>query len=216
MRFFSTETRVYQWLSKYCTILLIGFVWLIMFLPIVTIGASCTAMNRMMFNIRENKSAGVVLFFKTFFHEFGKSTLLWLIELILPAVILLIYLFTKISSIAAITIIFISPVLWMFVFLYVFPLTAFFENTIGGTLKNALLMSLGYIKKTVLMLAISMLPVFVYMIIGRKYFIYSGWVWIFILLPLMEYWKSYFFLKVFSVYLPEEQRTALFADEQEE
>lgn len=216
MRFFSTETRVYQWLNKYCTILLIGFVWLIMCLPLVSIGASCTAVNRMMFNIRENKAAGVVLFFKIFLKEFRKSTRLWLMALILPAVILAVYLFTGISSTAAITVIFIAVVLWMFVFLYVFPLTAFFENTIVATLKNGLLMSLRHIKNTVPALAISMLPVFAYMIIGKEYFLYSGWVWVFILLPMMEYWKSYFFLKVFYEYLPEEQRTAFPADEQEE
>lgn len=216
MRFFSTETRVYQWLDKYCTILLVGLVWLISMIPIITVGASFTAMSRMMFNIREGKPAGVVLFFRTFIKEFGKSTLLWLILLIVPAAVLSLYFFTGITSIVVITIIFLAVILWMMVFLYTFPLTAFFENSVGGTLKNALLLSLSFIRKTVPVLAISMSPIFVIMLVGTGNFIYYGWIWVFFLFPLMEYWKSYFFLKVFYEYVPEEQRLAFPDDEAED
>lgn len=216
MQIFSTESRVYQWLDKYCTIMLVGLMWLIMLVPLVTAGASCTAMSKMMFNIREDKPAGVVLFFRTFAKEFVKSTLLWLILLILPIVVLALYLFTGITSTVAVTVIFVAIALWLFVFFYAFPLTAFFENTIAGTLKNSLLLSLGNLRKTVPVLAISMLPVFVYMIIGNYYFMYSVPVWVFILLPLMEYWKSYFILKVFYEYVPEDKRIAFSEREQEE
>ena len=189
--------------------------WLVMLLPVITAGASFTAMSRMMFNIREEKPAGVVLFYKTFAEEFGKSTLLWLIALILPAAVLALYLFTEVTSTAVLTLIFAAVVLWLLVFLYAFPLNAFFDNTVGTTLKNSMMMSLSYLKYTVPALAISMLPVFVYMLIGKYYFLYSVPVWIFILLPLMEYWKSYFFLKVFYEYVPEERRLAFSENEPE-
>ena len=43
---------------------------------------------------------------------------------------------------------------------YVFPLTAFFNNTVPGTLKNAFWMSMGYLPLTLSLLVIECLPVF--------------------------------------------------------
>ena len=208
MKIFSTETKIYQRLTEYSAILLTGIMWLLLFLPVVTAGASCTAMSRMMLNIREDKSAGVALFFKTFAKEFKRSTVIWLIMLIVPAAVLALYLFTDITSSAAVAVIFVFVALWIISLMYVFPLNAYFENTVSGTLKNSLLMALSHIKSTLPLLLITLLPLFVYAVIGNRLFIYTVPVWIFVLLPFMEYWKSYFLLRVFYDYVPEEQQTA--------
>ena len=207
-RIFSTESPVYQWLTKYCTVMLCGLAWFFLLVPIVTAGASCTAMSRMMFNIREDKPAGLKLFFKTFAAEFKKSTIIWLIDMVCIAVLFVLLSFAGTSNMIVLTLMFVPVMLWIFTFLYVFPLTAFFDNTVKGTIKNGFLMSIKFFKQTIPALALSMIPFFGYLILGDYYFLYSVPIWVFVILPFIEYWKSYFFLKVFYNFLPEERQIA--------
>lgn len=209
-RLFSTETEFYQKLSKYSGIFLCGIAWLLCCIPIISIGASCTAMYRMMFNIRADKPAGFSEFFRVFIKEFVKSTLVWLCDLLCILLLYVIFCYAAAAGIEGAKgiislILFLLPfLLWMFTFLYVFALTSFFENTVLNTIKNGLIMSFRYYRYTIYSMALTVIPLIIYIFLGDYYFMLYGLpVLIFVLMPLMIYWKSGFFLKVFLNFVPE-------------
>ncbi|MCQ2400498.1 MAG: YesL family protein [Lachnospiraceae bacterium] len=213
-KLFSTESNIYQKLSKWANVLLCGFAWLLCCIPIITIGASCTAMYRMMFNIRDDKPAGFGPFFTVFGKEFAKSTLIWLCDLLCVFILYIIFGYTAsvgISDTKGILtfVLFLLPFfIWMFTFLYVFALNSFFENTVLNTIRNGLVMSFRYYRYSILSMAVTVIPFFLYMFLGDYYFLLYGLpILIFVLLPLIMYWKSGFFLKVFENFVPKKEET---------
>ena len=201
-RLFDPDTPIMQRLTRYSNIILCGTAWFFCCLLIIPVGAACTAMARMMFNIREDKPAGLGLFFKTLISEFGKSTLLWLADVFCVALLALVLWSIPDGNAMLYGIMFAPILLWTFTFLYVFPLNAYFENSVFQTLKNALIMSLRHFRQTVPALTLAMLPVFVYLILGNYYFLYLMPLWLFFLFPFTEYWKSRFLLEAFYNYAP--------------
>ena len=206
-RLFDPESNIMQILTRYATVFLCGMVWFVCCIPVITAGASTTAMHRMMFNLRQERPAGIGLFFKTFIKEFPKSTVLWLIDLLCVGLLYVLFCLTAPSGnegagIALLLVVFFLPFfLWMFTFAYVFPLTSFFENRILTTIWNGLLISIRYFRSTIPVLALSMIPVIGF-IISEYYFIVLVPIWIMIIIPLIFYFQSYFFLKVFSDLIP--------------
>ena len=206
-RLFNPESNLMQALTKYAMVLLCGVLWLLCCLPVVTAGASTTTMHRMMFNLREDKVAGLGKFFETFGKEFKKSTILWLIDI--ACMIVLLFFFNLIGlsgeggkvSLFLLVIFFLPFFTWLLSFTYVFPLTAYFENSIGATLRNGFLIATRYIRYTIPILAMSFLPMIGFLI-SEYYFLVLLPIWIMVILPLIFYFQSYFFLKIFSDLIP--------------
>ena len=220
-RLFDPETPVMQWLQKIATVIFCGFFWVLCCIPVITAGAATTAMYRMMFNLREDKSSRTADYFRVFAREFKKSTILWLIELLCAALSGLCF-YLILASEAADTVILVSLLLFvtlfvilLFMFTFVYPLTAYFENTVGATLKNGLLMALAHRHQSIPAMALAMLPVIaaaVSSLISYEMFYYVIIsilpVWVFVIIPLLAYVQSGLFLTVFRQYEPEETAPA--------
>ena len=213
-KLFDPESRLMQALSKYTTVLLCGVLWLLCCIPVITIGASTTSMYRMMFNVRADKIAGFGKFFETFRKEFKKSTILWLIDIACLVVLIAIFNLISLSgnsetpSLPLLVIFFIPFFAWMLTFTYVFALTSFFENEIGPTIRNGLLIALRYLKCTLPILLLSFLPIIGY-VISEYYFLVLLPIWVLVLIPLIFYFQSYFFLKAFSDLIPRKPDSSL-------
>lgn len=201
-RLFDPETPIMQRLTRYSNIILCGTAWFFCCLLVIPAGAASTAIARVMFSIREDKPAGLGLFFKTLIGEFGKSTLLWIADLFCAALLALLLWSIPADNAMLYGVMFAPLLLWAFTFLYAFPLNAYFENSVIQTLKNALLMSLRHFRQTVPALTITMLPVFTYLFLGNYYFLYLMPLWLFFLFPFTAYWKSRFLLEAFYNYAP--------------
>ena len=205
------------WLQKIATVLFCGLCWLLCCIPVVTAGASTTAMYRMMFNLRQDKSARTKDFFHVFIAEFGKSTLLWITDILSIAIIAALFYLAMaaglpdLPSYIFVVLILILFVFWLFTFSFVLPYTAYFENTVGKTIRNSLLMAAGNLKYSIPALAIGMSPltylVLVFVLQSETLLnltiINLLPVWIFVIFPLIRYWQSYFMLKIFDQYVSE-------------
>lgn len=158
MKLFNLDSPLMQALSKMADLMWLNVLTLICCLPIVTVGASLTAMNYMALKIARNEECYITRgFFKSFKENFKQATVIWLILLTL-IIILISDLWIVGGSeqtdfgvilwgiIAAVT------VVTGAVMIYVFPVLAKFENTVFKTFKNALLMSLVQFPKTVVMM----------------------------------------------------------------
>lgn len=170
MKFLNLDSPLMQGLGKMADLMWLNVLTLICCIPIVTIGASLTAMNYMALKIARNEECYIARgFFKSFRENFKQATLIWLI--LLAAILILAgdFLIMRTSDMefgvifqGVITAI---AVLLVFTMMYVFPVLAKFENSVFRTLKNAFLMSLMQFPRTLLMIVMYIIPVVVFLFV---------------------------------------------------
>lgn len=159
MNIFNIDSPVMQFLSRITDIIILNILFIVCSLPVITIGASTTALYSVTLKMVKNEESYI---FKSFFIEFKNnfkhSTVAWLFLLAAGIVVWLDYRalgiaggsFSRIFSIILIPI----CVILLFTSIYIFPFIARFENTIKNSLKNALFISIAQLPYTILLLLI--------------------------------------------------------------
>lgn len=149
---------VMQFITKIVYSAWLNILWMLCCLPIVTVGASTTALFYVTLKIAKNEEGNITrAFFRSFRENFRQATLVWLI-LLGAGVILGIdgYIFYHMRF---------DSVLWTFgtaifmvalaayaiILMYIFPLMARFDNTLWAMLKNSLMIGMRFLLCTVLM-----------------------------------------------------------------
>ncbi len=164
--FFNLENPFMQFLNSLTDVVILNVVCLICCIPVVTVGASLTALHYVTMKMARDEEGYVVRdFFKSFRQNFLQSTVIWLIFLVIS---FLFYLDIRIFQDGTVqfpkALEMIICILYLFVCLtvmYVFPVLSRFSNTIRNTIKNAFLMSLLNVFKTFLMAIIYLIPYFI-------------------------------------------------------
>lgn len=152
-----------QGLGKVADLMWLNILTAICCLPVVTAGASLTAMNYMALKIARDEECYITRgFFKSFKENFKQATIIWLIMLVLIVVLTADILILTAGGEAGMGgsgfgsilkgIIIVVAVIVAAEMVYVFPVLAKFDNTVFKTMKNALLMSLMQLPKTIVML----------------------------------------------------------------
>lgn len=196
------DNPVINFLTTVCDIVILHFLWLITSIPILTIGASTTALYyTTMKCIRSGEGMVVKRFFKSFRENTRQSTKLWLIMLLAGAICGFDLYYSIKHSMQFLMVVFtIMTCAYIFIALYVFPLQAQFENTIKATLKNAMLLSLKNFPWTLLLIAFTAVLAFMsyrsIIVLGAMIFVGAGF---------YAYICSYIYVHVFREYLPEEE-----------
>lgn len=161
MKKLSTDNPFFDFMGDVGDYMLINILFILTSLPIITVGMSLTAMYRMALRKKRNESNYIIReYFQICKEEWKQSTKLWIIFLISGALLVFDVVYTKnlwggLFGIALGCII----TLWSFLFSYVFPLQARFENTIKDTIKNALILSVRYLPYTVIIVVLNAIPV---------------------------------------------------------
>ena len=157
---FDTDGFLMRVLSKIADTVWLNILFLVCSIPIFTIGASITALYYVTFKTIKDEEGYITKdFFRSFKENFKQSTVVWLILLVLYAILgleltTLLKMNTSMADVGMI-IAMIPGLLILFVGLYVFPLLSRFENTTKVTIKNALLLSIANIPKTLFALIIT-------------------------------------------------------------
>lgn len=162
-RFLDIDSPVMRVLNRVGDLMILNFLMIVCCLPVITVGAAHTAMHYVILKmVRDREGYLIRGFFKSFMLNFKQATLIWLLMLLVIAVYvgdLLIFGYSGLVFPRAVVIAILAvAVLLLMVAVYVFPLQARFENTIRNTLKNALMLALVNLPKTILMLACYILP----------------------------------------------------------
>lgn len=162
--FFNLDSPFMIFLSNLTDVVILNVLCLICCIPIVTIGPSITAMHYVTLKMaREEEGYVVKSFFKAFKDNFKQSLIAWLGFIVITIVFLVDYRILKITGMNNSKIfLMVIGAIYLFVCLttmYIFPLMARFENTLVQTVKNALLMSILHIFKTIVMAIIYVLPI---------------------------------------------------------
>lgn len=137
-------------LSVIADLMILNILTILCSLPIVTAGAAITSMFCVAIRIIRNEDGGMLRdFFRSFRTNFKKATVLWLILLAAALLIYVDYIAAQLyipvmcAGIAAIA------VIVLVVAIYAFALLARYDNTLGGTLKNAMALAVAYFPKTI-------------------------------------------------------------------
>ena len=129
----------------------------------IPLGPALTAMHFVLLKIvRDEDSYVTKSFFRSFKENFKQGAILQVIQFTAGGILLLDFLIMRDNTgIYRYIVIAIALILYM-VSLYVYPLLSKFVNTVLGTLRNAALMSIMALPKTVLMVLVSAVPVVIF------------------------------------------------------
>ena len=148
-KIFDMDNPLMQALSVAADLLALNILALLCCLPIVTAGAGITAMNDLVIHMaRQEETYLVKPFFRSFRANFKQSTLLWLLILAAASLLYFDYHAAAVYApmlrypIAAI------GVMLLAIAMYAFALLSRYENSVFGTLKNAVSLAIGFFPRT--------------------------------------------------------------------
>lgn len=162
-RFFDLESPLMRVLNRVADLMILNLLMFVCCIPIITTGAAVTAMHYVILKMVRGEEGYLIRgFFKSFKANFKQATLIWLIMLVIIAVYIgdaVILLFSGIAFPKPLIIAVIAVgIIIAMIAMYIFPLLARFENTIRNTIKNAALIAVGNLPKTILMAVFYMVP----------------------------------------------------------
>ena len=166
MRFFSYDSKFGQLFIKLAYGCCLNVLWLICCLPIVTIGASTTALYYTSFKIAKDEGSYITtMFFRSFKQNFKQATIIWLIMLVTGLIIgadaILLYRLRATSTGTAAVVwtlllacVFAGMIAYVIELTYIFPLLSIASNTTANMFKNAFLIGTHYLFVTILVVFI--------------------------------------------------------------
>ena len=183
MKFLSYDSAFSQLLLKLCYGCYLNLLWLVCCIPIVTVGASTTALYYTSLKIVRDEEHDVTrMFFRSFRENFRQATVLWLIMLAIGLFLVgdgyAAYRLRATSTGAPavmwtliLALIIAAAVIYTIVLLFVFPLVASVSNTNWAMLKNSFLIGTHYLFCTILVFAVHAVMIFVIISIFTPMFI---------------------------------------------
>ena len=205
MREGSMLDRTFTFLGQ---MIALNLLWMICSLPIITAGASTTALFYCMLKLRKYDDVRVFKdFFSSFKQNFVQSTLVWIVMAVLAGLVWM----EKdaasqaqgdMSGILGLMIVaFCIPI--VMTALYIFPVIAAFENKIGKLAANAFYFSVRKFGSTLAMAVITILPMTMTLVDAELFPVYL-FIWLLFGFSLTAYADSWFIWKQFKPYFKDE------------
>ena len=166
---FNYDNPIWRFIGKFWDLLIVHILWFVCCIPIVTAGASTTALYYVTLRlVRDDDGYTIRSFFKSFKENFKQATAIWMIFLVIGLILgfdlyFMATVFTTPSMwrTALVTIFLAMLVIWTAMITYVFPLQSRFYNTVKKTIFNAFFMSIRHIFHTIGMVVIDAALVFI-------------------------------------------------------
>ena len=210
MKLFNPDSRIMIFLSRVADLVILNILWLVCCVPVVTIGASTTAMYHVIRHWQKDSVSSVVRdFFQSFKEDFKQATPVYLILLIPTAAVVMnaMMIFNPENSAAVpsylLVIWFISALILLFISSFVYPVMAFFADSIFKTLRNAMVLALANLPRTILISILNLLPV-ILLFVNLSFFLHSSIFWLMIGGALVAYLNMSILKPVFKKLVPSE------------
>ncbi|XCP86543.1 YesL family protein [Roseburia hominis] len=159
--FFSLDAPIMQFITKLVNSVYLNILWFICCLPIVTVGASTTALFYVTLKMAKNEEGNIT---RAFFHSFKmnlkQGTKIWLILLGLGIILgvdgYVFYhmRFENVFWTIGTAVFIVALIAYAIVLMYIFPLLSRFDNTIKEMFKNSLILGMRFLFCTALMAVI--------------------------------------------------------------
>ncbi len=158
MKFFSVDSSLYRFLSRFLDVMKLNFLWILFSLPIITSGASTAAAMSVALKMADDEEGYIGMdFVKAFKENWKQGTLLGIITAIAFYAVYLDFELVRASEDGSVLLLIIGIVSAFVVVMalsYSFPLIARYENTLPRTIQNSLHISRRFFGRTLLMLVI--------------------------------------------------------------
>ncbi len=161
-KLFDADSGLMRGLSRLTDLVLLNLLFLITSIPIVTIGASASALYSVFFRWHRQEESGYVkAYFHAFARDFKEATVLWLAFVMFMAISIfdIWFFFYQTEPLSYLGVLFgFLGAMGLFTYSYAIILVSVFANSFAGTLKNALLMAVAYFPRTLVMALINLFP----------------------------------------------------------
>jgi uncharacterized membrane protein YesL len=199
--------RFFEIASKIADLIELNLLFILTSLPIFTIGAStCAMMTVLIRDVRGDKRPVAKSYFKAFGENFGKTTVMWIIDLVFLSAILFDYMLAggfggivriALRSAAAAGLIVVGSLV-----IYEMSWTGLIENSIGETIRNSFILTFSRAPYSLLMTALWISPP-IMMYLAPEFLKVTVPVYIFIWPVLMAFADAYLMERVLRPYLGE-------------
>ncbi len=206
---FSPDSIFIRTLTRISDVFILSIIYVISCIPIITIGASTTALYYTAITSISREDGYIFqMFWKSFKRNFKQSTIIWLITAAIGIILSTDVYFwfvswTQDKQKIAQPLLFVSVVLlilYILIMTYLFPLQAKFDNKIGVTIRNAFLLAIKYFPQTLLLIAIPCLIISLVFITGY------GIILILILgAGTAAFLQAFIYRSIFKQYIPDEE-----------
>lgn len=208
---FNMDNKFFVFMGKVADLIILNLLCVICCIPVITAGASITAMFYVTLKMVRNEESYIVKsFFKSFKENFKQATI---INLIMLATGVMLFLDMNISrgmqgtlGKVLMFLFMVFVVLYAMIFTFIYPVLSKFYNTVRNTFVNAFLMSLRHLPFTFLMIIITIaLPVAIIFIPIPQ--LQSMVFMLFFLMgcSTLAFINSKFLVKIFDNYIPKEE-----------
>ncbi|MFC6315357.1 DUF624 domain-containing protein [Lapidilactobacillus achengensis] len=195
-------TRIFSAISN---LIVLNFLFVVTSLPVITIGASLTSVYAGALSIIHGDGGSISrIYFRSWRRNFGRSTLLWLVSVLVVGVLIMDMFFFKTSPLFTTKLFYYFTILCLVsvitIVIYLFPIQSRFYTTFANSFKNAVLFILGYPIDALIIILLTFGPVLVLAFNFEKMFL--GFLSYFVLIgcSLNAYIASFVFNKIFRSY----------------
>lgn len=209
MSLFDPDSPLMEALTFVGRLILVNLCFLVCCIPVVTVGAACTALYTVTLAQAENRDMTSALrkFFEAFKSNFRQSTVLWLIMLAFGILLFFDFRAVTVGSSAdnrLMSVLFvIGAVCYITTLTFLFPVQAKFDNRIFNTLKNAMALGFAKFPQMLLMAALNLLP-FIILYISPVFFFRIIILWILVACAATAQLNSYILRRIFRKLIPPE------------
>lgn len=200
----SFDGKLFEILGRAADFMLLNILWILTSLPLITIGASTTALYSVMLKLVKNEESYIVKsYFLAFVENFKYATLFWTLFALVESILFWEYrLFSRPEIPGAVWIqgiLFVIIVILTVSVCYLFPVLARFENTPLNTLKNVFLIAAAHLAHSIIIFAISFGPLLI-MFYNPKAMIIGIFLYLFIGFAMCAWLNSLLFRNIFDRY----------------
>ena len=207
-KLFDMDSPLMRFLNRMADMIILNMLMLICCIPIITVGAACTAMHYVLLKmVRDEEGYLIKGFFKSFVQNFKQATLIWVFMLLILGIFVGDWLIFSASAVtfpkALVIGVAAFGIIMLMVAVYVFPLLARFDNSIKNTIRNAALLAVGNLPKTVLMIVIYAIP------LAMAYFSAYSYIFIFMFgISLPAYGAAWLYSSIFRKFEPQVEQAS--------
>lgn len=215
MGIFNIDNPLNKALGKIADMVLLSTLWLVCCLPVVTIGASTTALYYACMKNHLEEGTNFRNFFHAFKRDLVKSLALELIVVLMAAILVLDFyvlpqLDIPLGGLVQV-ILTVCAAFCIAALSYLFPLLARYDTTIRQMFKNAFLMSLMNLHYSILIFAVNCIPLLI-LILDMQLFIAAIPIVVLIWPGMSAMINAKTFLRIFKKYEPEEEKEEICAE----
>lgn len=199
---FRYDSKFWEILEEISDIVILNFLFIIFSIPIITIGASSSALYTVSLKKTNEENISVFKeFMRSFKSNFKISTLAWIFTIILASMLFLDFYISNLISIKFIGLVlkFISTlvsILLIFNITYLFPMISKFDNKLKNTIINSTIISIQYLPYTIIMSILNVLWIVLLCLLFNSYH-YILFFYIIIGFGIVSYINSIFLNKIF-------------------